>query len=93
MRRDCLESLLIPCLILDDGFKEVLRQPMFGNLCIPYLALDEFVVKTQIRRFFFLVEEIQIRDLWGNQSFNWKQIKKLGYVPNDYFGNNSCCFH
>jgi hypothetical protein len=44
----CLVTLFIPCPILDDGLKEVLKQPMFDNLCIPYLALDELVVKMQI---------------------------------------------
>ncbi len=63
---------------MDDGLKEVLRQLMFSNLCIPYLALDELVVKMQTWRIIFLVEGIQIRDLWGNQSFNWKQFKNLG---------------
>jgi hypothetical protein len=55
---------------LDDGLKEVLRQPMLGNLCIPYLTLDELVVKTQTGRKISLVEGIQIKDLWACDGFD-----------------------
>jgi hypothetical protein len=43
---------------------------MLGNLCIPYLTLDELVVKTQTGRKNSLVEGIQIKDLWACDGFD-----------------------